>query len=63
MWDDFLRAIALVLVIEGMLPFATPNGWREAMRQAGNLPNNVLRIIGLISMLGGVLLLYLMHSL
>jgi len=61
MWDDLLRAVALVLVIEGMLPFLTPDGWRRAMRQAGDLPDNVLRTIGFISMLGGVLVLYLLH--
>jgi len=61
MWDDLLRAVALLLVIEGMLPFLTPDGWRQAMRQAGELPDNVLRIIGFVSMLAGVLVLYLMH--
>jgi uncharacterized protein YjeT (DUF2065 family) len=61
MWDDLLRAVALLLVIEGMLPFLTPDGWRQAMRQAGELPDHVLRTIGFISMLGGVLVLYLMH--
>jgi hypothetical protein len=44
-----------------MLPFLTPDGWRQAMRQAGELPDHVLRTIGFISMLGGVLVLYLMH--
>jgi uncharacterized protein len=61
MSDDLLRAIALVLVIEGMLPFASPSVWRQAMRQAGELPDHVLRTIGIISMLGGLLILYLMH--
>ena len=61
MWDDLLRAVALLLVIEGMLPFLTPEGWRQAMRQAARLPDHTLRAIGFFSMLGGVLLLYLMH--
>ena len=59
MWEDFVRAIALVLVIEGMLPFLTPDGWRQAMLQAGRLNNRTLRTIGLISMLSGVIILYL----
>ena len=59
MWEDLIRAIALVLVIEGMLPFLTPNGWRQAMLQAGRLSDKALRGIGLSSMLIGVLILYL----
>jgi len=61
MWDEILRALALVLVLEGMLPFISPNNWRQTMLQAAQLPNRVLRIIGLASMLLGVLLLYLLN--
>ena len=59
MWDDVIRALALVLVIEGMLPFLNPDGWRQAMIQAGKLPDKTLRIIGFASMISGVLVLYL----
>ena len=59
MWDDLIRAIALVLVIEGMLPFLSPDGWRQAMIQAGRLSDKALRIIGLVSMIAGVLVLYM----
>ncbi len=59
MWDDLVRAIALVLVIEGMLPFLSPDGWRQAMIQAGRLSDKTLRIIGLVSMIVGVLVLYM----
>jgi len=61
MWDDLIRALALVLVIEGMLPFLSPDGWRQAMLQAGRLTDNTLRIIGLTSMVLGVLVLFLLH--
>lgn len=61
MWDEILRALALVLVLEGMLPFISPTNWRQTMLQAAQLPNRVLRIIGLVSMLLGVLLLYLLN--
>ncbi len=57
--EELIRAIALVLVIEGMLPFLSPDGWRQAMAQAGQLPDKTLRIIGLVSMIVGVLILYL----
>jgi len=59
MWDDLIRAVALVLVIEGMLPFLSPDGWRQAMIQAGRLPDKTLRSVGFVSMLIGVLILYL----
>lgn len=62
MWDDLIRAIALVLVIEGMLPFLSPDGWRQAMIQAGRLSDKTLRVIGLVSMIAGVLVLYMTRS-
>ncbi len=61
MWDDLVRAIALVLVIEGILPFLSPDGWRQAMMQAGRLPDRTLRMVGLASMLIGVFILFLMR--
>lgn len=62
LWDDFIRALALVMVIEGMLPFLSPDGWRQAMMQAGRLSDRSLRLIGLVSMLIGVLVLYLLNT-
>lgn len=59
MWDELFKALALVLVIEGIMPFVGPNKWRQTMLQASQLPDNVLRGIGLASMLLGVTLLYL----
>lgn len=61
LWDDLIRALALVMVIEGILPFINPNGWRQTMQQAGRLSDNALRSVGLVSMLAGVLVLYFIH--
>ena len=58
MWESIVPALALVLVIEGMLPFLSPKTWREAMSQAAQLPDNVLRSLGLASMVAGVIILY-----
>lgn len=58
MWDDLLAAVALVLVLEGMTPFLNPRGMKEAMQFIMRLPERVLRIIGLASMVIGALLLY-----
>jgi uncharacterized protein YjeT (DUF2065 family) len=58
MLEHFLPALALVLVIEGMLPFISPKAWRDAMTQAARLPDNILRSLGLASMMVGVIILY-----
>ena len=55
--DDLIRAIALVLVIEGILPFLSPNGWRQTMLQAARMPDRTLRYLGLGSMVLGVIIL------
>lgn len=58
MYQDFLAAMALVLVIEGMLPFLKPEAWRKTIGRIAGQPNNALRLMGLMSMLMGVALLY-----
>lgn len=58
MWESIIPALALVLVIEGMLPFISPKSWREAMTQAAQLPDNILRSLGFVSMMVGVIVLY-----
>ena len=61
MWGDLLSALALVLVIEGLMPFLSPGGFRRAMEQAVNLPDRTLRSVGLVSMAIGVGMLYLVR--
>lgn len=58
MWDDLLRALGLMLVAEGMLPFLNPQGLRQTLAQISRLDNRLLRLTGLGSMLIGLLLLY-----
>lgn len=60
-WSDVFRALALVLVIEGIMPFLNPALWRAAMREVSALEDRALRGMGLLSMMGGLLLLYLVH--
>ncbi|MBN2647247.1 MAG: DUF2065 domain-containing protein [Thiotrichales bacterium] len=58
MFELLMTAIALVLILEGLLPFAAPHFWQRIMREAANQPENHLRIMGLISIgLGMILLL------
>lgn len=61
MWENIVPALALVLVIEGILPFLSPRTWRDAMAQAVRLPDNILRGLGFVSMMVGVIILYLVH--
>ena len=58
---DILTAICLVLVIEGMLPFLSPDGYKSAIRAMLDLPNDRMRIVGLSSMIAGVLLLIIVR--
>jgi len=61
MWHDFWVAIALLFVIEGIWPFLSPGGMREALRLMVEQDDRTLRLAGLISMLSGLALLYLVN--
>ena len=61
MWHDLLVALALLLVIEGILPFLNPRGFREALAQIAQMDDAALRRVGLVSMIVGVVLLYLVN--
>lgn len=56
---NLLAAFALMLILEGLLPFMAPAAWRETFRKMTELSDGQLRFIGLGSMLGGLLLLFL----
>lgn len=56
-WKDLLTGLALYLVLEGILPFLSPEGWRRSMGLIAGLPARQLRIFGLVSMLAGLALL------
>lgn len=58
-WTHFWQAIALVCVIEGILPFLNPTLMRKAWLSMTQLDDNVIRLIGLVSMITGVVVLYL----
>lgn len=58
---DWLAAIGVLLVIEGVLPFAAPAVWRDGFRRMLEFSDSQLRFIGAASMLGGVFLLILLN--
>jgi hypothetical protein len=57
--EVFLPALALMLVIEGVLPFLAPATWRDAFTRMTQMRDGQIRFMGLISMLTGLLLLLL----
>lgn len=59
MFDDLLAALALMLVVEGIFPFLNPAALRRTLQAIGEMDDRSLRITGLMSMLAGVVLLYL----
>jgi uncharacterized protein YjeT (DUF2065 family) len=61
-WNDLLAAIALYLVIEGLLPFASPSGWRQGLVMIARLPDAQLRLVGLSSIAAGLMLLWFVRG-
>jgi uncharacterized protein len=57
MATTFLLALALMLILEGVLPFLAPSLWRDTFRRITQLSDGQIRFVGLSSMLVGVLLL------
>jgi uncharacterized protein YjeT (DUF2065 family) len=60
-WGDLLAALALVLVIEGIVPFVSPQSLRRMLATVSQLDDRSLRITGLASMILGVVMLYLVR--
>ncbi|MFZ5547509.1 MAG: DUF2065 domain-containing protein [Pseudomonadota bacterium] len=60
MGDMLLAALALMLVFEGLLPFFSPQRWREVFLRATQMSDGQIRFIGLTSMLLGVATLLLL---
>ena len=61
-WSDLAAAFALYLVIEGMLPFLNPRGMKRAMATFSALPDGQLRVAGLLAMVAGLVLLWIVRS-
>ena len=59
MTSNLLLAIALMLIMEGVIPFVAPNTWRETFRRLIQLSDGQLRFIGLTAMLAGLILIVL----
>ncbi|HUG75995.1 MAG TPA: DUF2065 domain-containing protein [Burkholderiales bacterium] len=57
MGTTLLMALALMLILEGVLPFLAPSLWRDTFRRILQLSDGQIRFVGLASMLAGLLLM------
>ena len=61
MWREFGIAISLMLVLEGIIPFLYPGRWRSLVATLATIDDKALRLMGLGSMITGIILLYLIN--
>jgi len=61
MVDWLLGALALMLVLEGLLPFLSPQAWRQVFERATRMTDGQIRFVGLCSLLAGLLMLAIWH--
>lgn len=61
MWHELLLAFAMVLIIEGVLPFLHPAGFRTTIAAISRLRDGQLRTVGVTSMLLGIITLYIVY--
>ena len=57
MWTLLLGALALMLVVEGLLPFLSPTAWRRVFERATRMTDGQIRVLGLSSMIAGLAML------
>lgn len=60
-WSDLGAAFALYLVLEGVMPFLSPQALKQAFMAIAQLGDRQLRVFGLLSMLSGLALLHYLH--
>ena len=62
-WEWLVSAFALVLVLEGIMPFVAPEQWRLLLMRLAKYEYRQIRFFGLAMMLVGLLILYVIHHL
>ena len=60
-WHQIAVAVAMVFIIEGILPFVAPERWQNLVQVMAELDKRTMRAMGLFSMLFGLALLYLVN--
>jgi len=62
MGTTLIMALALMLILEGVLPFLAPNLWRDTFRRITQMSDGQIRFVGLSSMIVGLMLLLWIRS-
>jgi uncharacterized protein YjeT (DUF2065 family) len=62
LWSDLLRALCLVLVIEGLWPLLAPDRWKGVLQQVSGMESRSLRIAGAVAVGSGLILLHLLRQ-
>ncbi|HIF17574.1 MAG TPA: DUF2065 domain-containing protein [Cycloclasticus sp.] len=60
-WSELFAAIALVLILEGIIPFMSPDALRKTYQRLTEMDDRTVRMSGLVSMIAGVVLLTLVR--
>ena len=60
-WQELLVGLSLVLVVEGLIPFASPGRYRRLVEVISDIQDMRLRVAGGVCMFVGLLLLYAVH--
>lgn len=60
-WADLLAGIAFYLILEGLLPFVSPGGWRRGLAAMSELNDGQLRGFGLAIVVAGLILLFIVR--
>jgi uncharacterized protein YjeT (DUF2065 family) len=61
-WTDLIAALAIVCIIEGVMPFINPSGMKRFLSRVSSLDEREMRIAGFVSMAIGVTILFLVRS-
>jgi uncharacterized protein YjeT (DUF2065 family) len=61
-WADLFAGVAFYLILEGLLPFASPRKWRQGLAALATLNDAQLRSFGLTIVIVGLIVLYLVRS-
>ena len=62
MVDQLWTALALVVVLEGLLPLVAPRVWRESFRRLTDLTDGQLRFVGLAAIAAGIVALLVIRN-
>jgi uncharacterized protein YjeT (DUF2065 family) len=61
-WADLFAGLAFYLILEGLLPFVTPQAWRRGFAALAKLDDRQLRSFGLVVVVAGLVLLFTVRA-